>query len=250
MKVKAHFDFFGVILLPFLLVFSLWFVYWVELRFALNFNDYGVRPRSFIGLRGVLFSPFIHSGVEHLYNNSIPLFVLLSALFYFYKNIRFKILFWGFVGTGILTWIIGRESYHIGASGIVYLLTSFLFFKGIWSRNFRLIALSLIVVFLYGSMVWGIFPQKEHISWEGHLSGMLVGLLLALIYKPPATSVTTYEWEKPNYEETKDAFLAQFDAHGNFIPASDLEDKSDDLPNHTLSCTEDVQVEYTIKHKK
>ncbi len=203
------------------------------------------------GLLGVLFSPFIHSSVEHLYNNSIPLFVLLSALFYFYKKISYKVLLFGLFGVGLLTWLIGRDAYHIGASGIVYLLTSFLFFKGIWSKNYRLIALSLIVVFLYGSMVWGIFPQEEQISWEGHLSGMLTGLVLAFSLKPVTPiQPTTYEWEDKSYDISNDAFLKQFDENGNFIPASDFEDEGESLPNDNISCTEDVQIEYIQKNKK
>lgn len=242
MKTSYQINFIHVFLVPFLMVFSLWIVYWVELRFDFNFNEHGLLPRTISGLQGILFSPFIHSGIEHLYNNSLPLFILLAALFYFYKSLRYKVLLWGLLFTGIITWIIGRDSFHIGASGLVYMLTSFLFFKGIWSKNYRLIALSLIVVFLYGSMVWGIFPQKERISWEGHLAGLLTGILLALIFKVKVNKQKRYSWEDENFKEHEDPFLQQFDEHGNFIPASQLEEE--DLSSQNSDCTEDIQYRY------
>src|SRR5690554_5066683 len=114
---------------PLLFVVVLWIVFWIESRFGLNLNVYGVYPRELKGLQGVLFSPFIHGSLKHLFNNSIPLFVLTAALFYFYRNIRWKVLVYGFLLTGFATWLIGRPSLHIGASGIVYMLASFLFFK-------------------------------------------------------------------------------------------------------------------------
>jgi hypothetical protein len=146
------------------------------------------------------------------------------------------------LGVGVLTWIIGRDSFHIGASGIVYMLTSFLFFKGIWSKNYRLIALSLIVVFMYGSMVWGIFPQKERISWEGHLAGLLTGIVLALVFKVKVEAQKKYTWENKNFREEDDPFLKQFDENGNFIPASEFDDEDVFLENS--SCTQDVQFRY------
>lgn len=248
MNKKINFS--TVFLLPFALIFAIWLVYWVELRFGFNFNQNGILPRSFSGLQGVFFSPFIHSSVEHLYHNSIPLYVLLSALFYFYSSISYRVLLFGGLAVGLLTWLIGRESYHIGASGLVYMLTSFLFFKGIWSKNYRLTALSLIVVFLYGSMVWGVFPQEERISWEGHLSGLLIGVLLALSFKVDHQPIKKYAWEEDNYKKEDDPFLQQFDEKGNFIPASELEASEDASTNDSMSCSEDVEVRYIQKEKK
>ncbi|MDC8005594.1 rhomboid family intramembrane serine protease [Aureisphaera galaxeae] len=207
-----------VVLYPLLFIFSIWMVYWIEVRFDVSFNRWGVYPQTLKGLRGVLFAPFIHSGLSHIFNNSIPLFVLSMGLFYFYRGIRWKVLLVGFVATGLLTWIIARPALHIGASGIVYMLAAFLFFKGIASRRLPLIALSLIVVFLYGSMVWYLFPVDPKISWEGHLSGFLVGIALALFFKGhhPVEN-KKYEWEKEDYNEEDDVFLQHFDEDGNFI---------------------------------
>src|SRR5690606_571298 len=167
----------SVILYPLLFVMVLWVVFWIESVFGHNFNSYGIYPRKLGGLRGVIFSPFIHGSLKHLFNNSVPLFVLCSALFYFYREIRWKVLFMGLLLTGVATWCIGRASFHIGASGVVYMLVAFLFFKGIFSKQFQLTALALIVVFLYGGMLWYVFPVNPEISWEGHLSGFFVGIV-------------------------------------------------------------------------
>lgn len=208
----------GVIGFPLLFVLLIWIIYWFEIRFGFDFTYLGVQPLSTKGLRGIIFSPFIHGSLEHLYSNSVPLLILSMALFYFYRKISWKILFFGGILTGFLTWCIAEPySTHIGASGIIYCLAGFLFFKGIWSKNFRLIALSLIVVFLYGSLVWGILPGKEGISWEGHLSGLVSGILLALVYKNYKLPVPQYEWEKDTYEEENDPFMKHFDKDGNFI---------------------------------
>lgn len=207
----------GVIGYPILFVLLIWLVFWFEIRFGFDFNYLGVRPREPLGLRGIIFSPFIHANIKHLFNNTIPLFVLSMALFYFYRTISWKILFYGILFTGLLTWIIGRPSNHIGASGVIYLLASFLFFKGIFSKYYRLIALSFIVVFLYGGMLWFVVPVEPGISWEGHLSGLLVGLALAYLYKQQFAEPPKYEWERPDYNEEDDEFMRHFDENGNFI---------------------------------
>ncbi|MEM9686955.1 MAG: rhomboid family intramembrane serine protease, partial [Bacteroidota bacterium] len=183
---------------------------------------FGVLPRTLSGLKGIVFSPFIHSSTTHLYNNTFPVFVLLAALFYFYADISWKIVCYGIVLSGFFTWIFAREAYHIGASGLIYVLASFIFFKGIFTRYYRLIALSLIVVFLYGSLIWYVFPIDDAISWEGHLSGFLTGLLLAIVFKQRLPEPKKYEWEAATFDESNDPFLKHFDAHGNFIPESEL----------------------------
>ena len=117
--------FYSALLYPTLFVLVLWVVYWAEIRFHLNFTPYGLKPQSLSGLVGVLTSPFIHGGIGHLYRNTIPVFVLSAGLFYFYKDISWKTLLFGLLLSGLLTWFIGRPSYHIGASGMVYFLASF-----------------------------------------------------------------------------------------------------------------------------
>ncbi|GAB5472571.1 MAG: rhomboid family intramembrane serine protease [Maribacter sp.] len=207
----------SVVVAPLLAIITIWSVYWIELRFQMNWNDYGVYPRTVQGIRGILFSPFIHASLEHLYNNTIPLAVLMASLFYFYRNIAARTLLLGIFFSGLLTWVIGRPSYHIGASGVIYFLASFIFFKGMITRYYRLVALSLMVVFIYGSLLWYIFPIKEGISWEGHLGGFLTGLALAYILKAPVPSSKKFAWEHEDYNEEEDEFLRHFDEHGNFI---------------------------------
>lgn len=200
-----------VLLVPFLFIFLIWFVYWVEIQFSYNFTRAGILPRNLSGLKGVLFSPFIHSDINHLFNNSIPLFVLLSFLIYFYRAVYIKVLFFGGLLSGLLTWVIAREAFHIGASGIVYLLFSFVFFSGIIKKQFQLVAVSLIVIFLYGSMIWYVFPIKEGISWEGHLSGFVVGVIFAYIFKQKGIVKEEYEFKQTDFD-------LLFDDHGNFNP--------------------------------
>ncbi len=140
-------------------------------------------PLKLRGLIGILTAPLIHANLTHLFDNSIPLFFLSLALFYFYREVAYRVFFLIWFITGALVWLVGREAYHIGASGIIYGLATFLLTSGIIRRNRNLMAISLLVIFLYGSMVWGLFPYDYHISWESHMSGALTGLVLAIIYR-------------------------------------------------------------------
>ena len=218
---------------------AIWLVYWIEVRFGYNFNHWGVLPRSFSGLKGVVFSPFIHSSVEHLYNNTIPLAVLIFFLFLFYKKVAFRVILLGVLGSGILTWVIGRTSFHIGASGLIYVLASFIFFKGIFTKHYRWVALSLIVVFIYGSMIWYIFPVKDGISWEGHLSGFITGLLLAMFLKISVPKERKYDWEKEDFDAENDPFLKHFDAEGNFVGSSEQSNENEGRVKITYHFKED-----------
>ena len=212
----------GVIGYPILFVILIWLIFWVEFRFNIDLKSFGIQPRKLEGISGIIFSPFLHSSLEHLFNNSIPLFLLSSAIFFFYRTISWKIIFFGVLLSGLLTWIIGRDSTHIGASGLIYVLISFIFFKGIISKNFNLMALSLIVVFIYGGTIWYIFPIKSNMSWEGHLSGFIIGILLALLFKKNTPINKVYKWENEDYDNTDDPFLNQFDKDGNFIEKEEL----------------------------
>ncbi len=181
--------------IPFMFIFLIWLVKIVEILFGLDFSDFGIYPLSVRGLPGILFSPVIHADFSHLFNNSIPLLFLGTALFYFYSDIALKIFSVIYFLTGLLVWIAGRDAWHIGASGLVYGLASFLFFSGIIRRYFRLIALSLLVVFLYGSMVWGLFPGiYKNISWESHMLGFFSGTMLAVWYRKEGPQEPVPEW--------------------------------------------------------
>lgn len=200
-----------VIIVPICAIVLIWMVYWVEITFNYNFNNYGILPQKIRGLKGVFFSPFIHGSTSHLFNNSVPLFILLGFLFFFYRIVAFKVLVVGTILTGILTWTYARNSYHIGASGVIYLLFSFIFFSGILRKHYRLVALSLIIVFLYGGLIWYVFPIDDGVSWEGHLSGFLTGLMLTFLYKNKGPQKREF-----NYEKTE--FDLMFDEDGNYNP--------------------------------
>lgn len=239
----------AVILYPLLIVLTMWLVFWLEIRFHLDFNYLGVRPHKIEGLRGVLFSPFIHSNLEHLFNNSMPMLVLTTSLFYFYQNSKWRILIIGALLTGVFTWLIGRPANHIGMSGVIYMLTAFLFFKGIFSKQYQLTALAFVVVFLYGSLIWYAFPGVDpKISWEGHLSGFFVGFGLSFLFKKPIQLKNKkYIWESPNYNPENDPFMKQFDENGNFIEMA--KEHEETVVDTTLD-SETKIVYYIIKNNK
>lgn len=183
---------------PILVVVAMWMGYWLDERTAWVGYEWGIMPQSWEGLRGIVLSPLLHGSFKHLANNSMPILVLGAALFYFYPRIA------GWVGgmtwliSGALTWVIARgESYHIGASGVVYGLAAFIFFSGLLQRRARLLALSLLVAFLYGGLVWGLLPVDEKISYEAHLAGGIAGLVLAVWYRKVVPAVPRQEPRAP-----------------------------------------------------
>lgn len=169
--------------IPFLLVFSFLFLFLLEDNGFLIGYRYGIFPRELNGAIGIVTAPFVHASWGHLLSNSISFFVLLTAVFYFYRDLGILVLGSCWLGGGALTWFLGRGAYHVGASGVVYGLASFLFFSGLIRQNIRLLAVSLIVVFEYGGMVWGLLPSFPEISWESHLFGGVVGFVLAFILR-------------------------------------------------------------------
>jgi len=172
---------------PALFILVLWFVLIVEKTGGESWVNLGIYPRDMDGIWGIVTSPFIHANATHLFSNSVPLLILGWCLFYFYKDLGYGVFPVLWILSGFFTWVLGRYSWHIGASGLTYSLTFFLFFSGIFRRYIPLMAVSLMVVFLYGSTVWGMFPVAEFvdpaISWEGHLSGAISGLLCAVIFR-------------------------------------------------------------------
>jgi membrane associated rhomboid family serine protease len=194
------------LLLPLAIVIVFWLVKLIENYWKLDFTFYGILPLHMEGLPGILFSPFIHSSYDHLYSNSIPFLILGFALLYFYRNLAYRIFFLIYFLSGLCVWLGGRESWHIGASGIVYGLASFLFFSGVFRRDTNLLTIGIIVVFLYGSMFWGIFPIKPEISWESHLWGAVSGLVMAYYYRHqgPVRPVASWETEIIEEEENEE----------------------------------------------
>jgi len=192
--------FFYSFLFPALFVSLLWVIHGVAYYAKFELTPFGILPRSVSGLKGILLSPLIHGDLNHLFNNSVPLLLLGWALFYFYRQVAFKVALWSFLLAGLYTWISARTSYHIGASGLVYALFGFLFISGFIRKYIPLIALSFLVAFLYGSLIWGILPWDKGVSWEGHFWGLFVGLILAFFYRKQGPQRKEFKWDEDDEE--------------------------------------------------
>jgi len=183
----------------------LWAVKFFESSMDLSLARGGVYPRTWSGLKGILFSPLIHGNWKHLIDNSMPVLLLSVALLYFYRDIAYKIWILIYFIGGILLWCVGRQAYHIGASGLIYGLAAFLFLSGLIRRVTSLTAISLLVVFWYGSMVWGLLPFDFEVSFEAHITGAISGVILALIYRDegpePEKSILDEEEEEEEFPE-------------------------------------------------
>jgi membrane associated rhomboid family serine protease len=224
------------VLYPLLLVAIMWLVEFLEQQSGRNFVFFGLYPRTLLGLRGVLLSPFIHSDMNHLINNSIPLLIMGSALVYFYRKVAFKLFFMIVIIGGLWTWISARPSYHIGASGLVYGLFGFLLASGFIRRHKGLMSLSFLVAFIYGSMVWGILPIDYKVSWEGHLWGLAAGIALAFYFRKRGPQREVYVWEEDEDENDNENEIPPYwnSDHGSgpiqlhywVVPTSDKEQKS------------------------
>ncbi|PXY01288.1 rhomboid family intramembrane serine protease [Marinifilum breve] len=171
------------LIFPLAFLILIWAIKIFEWGLGLNFTQLGVFPLHVKGLLGIITSPLIHGDFQHLMANSVPFLVLSWGIFYFYRPLSYRIFILCYLTTNILVWVGAREAYHIGASGLVYSFASFLFFSGIFRNYYRLIAISFVVVFLYGGLFWGVFPILKDVSWEGHLFGAISGLTYALAYR-------------------------------------------------------------------
>ena len=205
------------VLFPAIFLLIIWIVKLSEFVLDISFANFGIYPQKLKGLIGIVTSPLIHGSFEHLISNSVPLFLLSVGLFYFYRKVSWKVFFLIYFMTGLWVWVGARSAYHIGASGLVYGLASFLFTSGLLLRNPRMTALSMLVAFLYGGMIWGIFPMDEKISWESHLFGLVAGIVLAFYYKKDGPQREKYEWEDEEDEEDIDAKLDEILAKRNSI---------------------------------
>ena len=207
--------FVNAIFIPILLGIFMVISFLIEKGMNWDFHSAGVYPRRIENIWGIFTLIFVHSGWSHLVNNIISFIILGSLLYYFYSQIATKIMFFSYIFSGLILWFIGRDNWHIGASGLIYSLAFFLFFSGIIRKHVPLIAISLIVAFIYGSMVWHIFPWQiqDPISWEGHLSGGIVGTILSIVYRKKGPQKPEKQWEN---EEEDDNFV-------EFIEESDEE---------------------------
>jgi membrane associated rhomboid family serine protease len=169
--------------LPFQFTVVMWAVYFVEVIANLDFGAYGVFPREFFGLRGVVFAPLIHADFNHLLSNSAPMFVLTFIVMYFYRRVAFRSVLMIYLLTGFAVWLFARNKFHIGMSGVVYGLLGFILGCGIFRRSLKSIILALVVMVLYGGFLSGVLPTDKDVSWESHLLGAVVGVFTAYWYK-------------------------------------------------------------------
>ncbi len=193
------------VILPAAFIFVLLMIKIIETFLDVDFTSLGIYPRTKEGLTGILTSPLIHGNWEHLINNALPLLILAWTLNYFYNQISIKVFLSIYFISGIFVWIFARGgAYHLGASGIIYGLVAFLMLSGVIRKNIHLLAITLLVTFLYGYLVWGIFPYKEEVSWESHMSGAMLGLILAVIFRNqgPPSDPEIYDEDEPIDNET------------------------------------------------
>jgi membrane associated rhomboid family serine protease len=158
----------------------MWAVFSFEFYFGYNLGWLGIRPRTLTGLIGLFAAPLLHDGLAHIVSNTIPLLFLGSVLFFFYERIGGIVFFRCYIVTNALVWLLSpRDSYHIGASGLIYGLSSFLIFFGILRKDFWSLFISVVVFIMYGGIFYGVLPSDPRISWESHLAGAVVGAATA-----------------------------------------------------------------------
>ena len=235
---KDRKKFFGSLAIPALLVTLMWVVKVAEMAFSIDLSNWGLIPQTTRGLIGILTMPFLHGSWEHLLTNSVPILVLGTALYYCYPTLANRVMLIGWLASGLITWCIGTpHSVHVGASALFYALNLFLIVSGFIRGNRMLIVISLIMVFLYGSFIWGMIPalaKLQHISWEGHLGGAIVGIVLAFIFKKEGPQKEEHHWDEDDENE------------GNNDGNSDSGEKPYwDVPTPS---NDDLTVQYRLRH--
>ncbi len=165
------------------LVGAIWIIHIVNMSMQMQLNHFGIFPRHLLGLRGVAFAPFLHGDLMHIMANTLPLFFLTLTMLFFFPRLFAPVFFLSMILGGLLVWFLGRSAMHIGASGVIYSLAGFLMAIGIFRRNFKSILISVVIFFLYGGILWGIFPMDSFVSWEGHLYGFVSGVFLAYLFR-------------------------------------------------------------------
>jgi len=199
-------QFINAVFIPFLLGILMITSFLLEKGMDWDFHTAGVFPRRIENIWGIFTLIFVHADWGHLGNNVISFIFLGSFLYFFYREIATKVLLISYLVSGLILWLIGRDSWHIGASGLIYSIAFFLFFSGIIRKHIPLIALSLVVAFIYGSMIWHIFPWKiqDPISWEGHLAGGIIGFGLSIWFRKEGPQKPVEHWDDEETDEDTD----------------------------------------------
>jgi len=234
---------------PMLFALAMWAVFYFDNHYLLDLTNWGIGPRSLPGLSGIIATPLLHGNLSHIVSNTFPILILGTLLFYYYPEIAIKVFFISYLGGNTLTWLLARGgSIHIGASGIIYALAGFLFFSGILRRNKTLFGVSLLITFLYGTIVWGVLPVEflqaihyttvyTNVSWEGHLFGFLMGLTLAFAYRKVGLQEPVYSWEKEDDDpDDNDPYWMVEEENKTEEPKEDLLKNTSDNP-YTVNYT-------------
>ncbi len=214
------------VIYPLLMLSAMWFGYFLQTQGFFQSCFGAIIPLLPEGLLGVVTAPLLHGNIDHIIGNSIPIAALIFLLYQFYPVVANKVFIIGWLATGLLVWLLptidiltGEYMYTctIGASGVVYVLAFFLFFSGVFKWNTKLLTISMLVVLYYGSLVWGMLPEElfytmqepSKISWQAHLSGAIVGSIIAFAFKNVGEKKKKFIWEFPNYYSEKDDKLWQ-----------------------------------------
>jgi membrane associated rhomboid family serine protease len=222
---------------PLLLLLVIWFVFLLDTFLELRMYEFGIFPQRWQSLLGIVLSPILHGDLKHIANNSLPLFILLSAIYFFYPRNAKPVLWISWILSGLMVWFFARESYHIGASGLIYAFASFIFFSGILRSNANLLALSLLIVFLYGGLVWGLAPIEERVSYEGHISGGIIGVVLAWYFRK--SEPRSFKSQRLAFEDISDDLSHEIEKYGQ-----------DYWMGHTARNDYPLTIHYHIQEKK
>ena len=230
------------LVIPIVLAVIMWAIFGWEFFSNSSFSSYGIYPRDFVGLRGIILAPFIHGDFNHIVNNTYPILILGTAIYYFYPKSANYVLLYSFLMTGLWVWAMARPSFHIGASGIIYALGAFLFASGAINKNKRMMGLSLLIVFLYGSLVWGVLPLMPGVSWESHLFGAIAGFILAYVFRNDGPQRKKYIWETEEEEEYELEFwkMSQEEINAHYVKKRQ---------EKTSAQRTEVQIKYEYKPK-
>lgn len=154
---------------------AIWAVFLLDIIIPLDFNTLGLVPRSLVGLLGIIAMPFLHGNLAHIISNTVPIFILISLLGATCKRPVSEIVSELIIAGGVLLWLFGNEGIHIGASGLVYALVTYLVLAGWWSKDPKRATVGILVAVFYGGLVWGVLPTQPGVSWAGHLFGAIGG---------------------------------------------------------------------------
>ncbi len=171
--------------IPIILIALMWLVFILD-NMGFNLNQYGIYPRNIRGLIGIVCSPFLHADLQHIISNTFPMFFLSATLFFFYPKLAGKVLIFSTLLGGILVWLFARSAMHVGASGLIFALVGFLLASGIFRKQFKAFIIAVIIFFIYGGIIWGVLPTNPRVSFEGHLFGLIAGVVLAYKYRKQA----------------------------------------------------------------